>query len=293
MPRDWCPFCPGSGRVPHSYAVHLYSNDFAAFAPGEEPFVDAPGLYATTGARGACDVVLYSPEHNQTPAQLSVEQWLAVIRLWSDRTDELYRTPGIAYVAVFENQGDAIGVTMPHPHGQIYALPVVPPMVALENESARQHWEQSGGAECLHCKVVASEMESTERLVCVNEDFISFVPFYGRFPSEVHLYSRRHLGRLSEMTASEQASLAEILSRLRRKYDALYGFPMPLMMALRQRPAIPAGLEGCSHFHIQFLPIQRSANKLKYMASIESAHGTFLNDTWAEDQAAQLRNVVA
>jgi UDPglucose--hexose-1-phosphate uridylyltransferase len=289
MPRDWCPFCPGSGRVPDSYSVHLYPNDFAAFGPDEDPFVDAPGLYATTGARGACDVVLYSPEHNQTPAQLSVEQWLAVIRLWSQRTEELYRMPGIAYVAVFENQGEAIGVTMPHPHGQIYALPVVPAMVALENESAHQHWQNGG---CLHCKVVTAEIEFGERLVCVNDHFVSFVPFYGRFPSEVHLYSRRHLGRLSEMSASEQAGLAEILSQLRRKYDALYGFPMPMMMALRQRPALPDGLEGCSHFHIQFLPIQRSANKLKYMASIESAHGTFLNDTRAEDQAAQLRAVV-
>ncbi len=288
MPQDWCPFCPGSGRVPDEYSVHLYPNDFAAFSPDEDEFVDHPGLYAVTGARGACDVVLYSPQHTQTPAQLAVGQWLEVIEMWSRRTDELYARPGIAYVAVFENQGDAIGVTMPHPHGQIYALPVVPTLVQQETDSARQYQTEHG--ECLHCRVVAAEVQDRERLVCENEDFVAFVPFYGRFPSEVHLYSRRHCGRLSEMTSAEQRNLAALLSELRRKYDALYGFLMPLIMAVRQRPH-GEGLEASSHFHIQFLPVQRSATKLKYMAAIESAHGTFLNDTRAEDQAAQLRAV--
>ena len=293
MPRDWCPFCPGSGKVPDEYSVHLYPNDFAAFSPEDAVFDNTQAsLYGVTGARGACDVVLYSPQHTQTPAAMAVEQWLEIVRLWTLRTEELLRTEGIAYVAVFENQGEAIGVTMPHPHGQIYALPVVPPYVRQEIDSALEYYQRTGGG-CLHCKVVEEEVRLRERVVCENDDFVAFVPFYGRYPSEVHLYSRRHLGRLAEMTAHEQSSLAALLSELRRKYDGLYGFPMPLMMALRQRPA--DGSEGAgtgyNHFHIQFLPIQRSATKIKYLASLESAYGTFLNDTKAEDQAARLRAV--
>lgn len=283
MPRDWCPFCPGSGKVPDSYGVHLYTNDFAAFSPGDDPFDGAAAaLYGSTGSRGACDVVLYSPDHHLTPARLSVAQWSDVIGLWTARTSELYADPAVAYVAVFENQGEAIGVTMPHPHGQIYAMPFVPPTVALELESAREHFEACG--RCLHCDVVARELADRDRIVCENAGFVAFVPYYGRFPSEVHLYTKRHCLSLAEVR--DRRGLAEILSEVRRRYDALYGFPMPLMMAARQgRPGSPG------HLHIQFLPLQRSATKLKYMAAIESAHGAFLNDTRAEDQAAALRAV--
>ena len=289
MPKDWCPFCPGSGKVPDDYRVYLYPNDFAAFSPAEEPFEDIPAPYAVTGARGACDVVLYSPQHNQTPAQLTVDQWLDVIGLWTSRTEELYARPGIAYVAVFENPGEAIGVTMPHPHGQIYAVPVVPPLVRQELESAAEHAAGHGG-ECLHCKLLESELRDGSRIVCRNDDFAAFVPFYGRFPTEVHLYSRRHVSRLAELTPSEARSFATLLSEVRRRYDGLYGFPMPMIMALRQRPS-DASSAGYAHFHIQFLPVQRSAKKLKFMAEIETAHGLFLNATCVEDQAAQLRAV--
>lgn len=290
MPRDWCPFCPGSGKVPDSYNVHLYSNDFAAFSLAEDAFFHSPGLYATTGARGVCDVVLYSPDHQQTPAQLTVAQWRDVIGLWTSRSEELYAIPGIAYVAVFENQGEAIGVTMPHPHGQIYGLPVVPPLVAAEIESAQLHYDCYG--ECLHCRVVTEELEAGVRIVARNRHFVAFVPHYCRFPSEVHLYSLRHVGRLSELDGEEEAqALAELLSEVRRRYDALYGFPMPLMMAVRQRSSGDEGERRYAHLHIQFTPLQRSATKLKFLAAAETAHGLFLNDTRAEDQAAALRDV--
>src|SRR5690242_11688429 len=122
MPEDWCPFCPGSARVPDSYEVFLYPNDFPAFRFDNPPFTAGGDLYRTTGARGTCDVVLYSQDHNLLPSQLSVDQWQKVIELWTRRTAELYAQRDVEYVAVFENTGVAIGVTMPHPHGQIYAL---------------------------------------------------------------------------------------------------------------------------------------------------------------------------
>ncbi len=290
MPKDWCPFDPGSGRVPDDYDVYLYPNDFPAFSEDAEPFSPETGLYATTGARGACDVVLYSPDHNKLPSQLTVEQWRKVADLWTNRTRELFGKPDVRYVCIFENTGEAIGVTMSHPHGQIYAFPFVPPLVEQEFESARDHFE--GSHECLYCKVLAEELRLQTRLVAVNGSFASFVPYYGRFPSEIHIYARRHAANLMDLSEREQTDLASMLNVVRQKYDNLYGFakehkPLPLMMLLRQGPAKESA--PWFHFHIVFLPIQRSATKLKYLASVESGCGTYLNDTRPEEQAAILR----
>jgi UDPglucose--hexose-1-phosphate uridylyltransferase len=285
MPANWCPFDPGSGHVPEHYDVHLYSNDFPAFSFHNPPFSPEPGLFAKTGAQGACDVVLYSPDHNLPPSQLSVEQWGKVIELWTRRTSELFAIDVIEYVAVFENTGEAIGVTMPHPHGQIYAFPFTPPLVATELDSARAHFEEI--RECLYCGIVRGEIEDGRRMVAENASFVAFLPFYGRFPTELSIYARRHLAALGDLSETEAHEFAEILSIVRRKYDGLYGFPMPLMMLVRQRPA--KGDHSYFHFHVDFLPIQRSRKKLKYLASVESGTGTFLNDTQAEVQAQRMR----
>ena len=138
MPKDWCPFCPGLGKVPTHYDTLLYSNDFAAFSPNHPPFEDEPGLFAKTGGRGACDVVLYHPDHNLTPSAMPADHWAKVVELWRERTDQLFANPDIAYLHIFENAGEAIGVTMPHPHGQIYALPMVPPLVQRRRSPSRE-----------------------------------------------------------------------------------------------------------------------------------------------------------
>ncbi len=285
MPTDWCPFCPGSGRVPEHYDVFLYPNDFAAFRLDGEPFDPAPGLFKTTGARGATDVVLYSPNHNMLPSQLSRECWRKVIALWTRRYSELAANPDIRYVYTFENTGTAIGVTMPHPHGQIYAFPYIPPLAEREMNAARDHFEKEG--ECLYCRLLRDELADGRRIVWSNASFAGFVPFAARWPAEMQVYSRRHFGALPDMTAEETADLAEILKVVRTKYDHLFGFPMPLMMILRQRPV--KGEHPYFHFHVEFYPIQRSATKLKYIAGVESGAGTFLNDTVAEEKARELR----
>ena len=284
LPEDWCPFCPGSGKVPDDYDVYVYPNDFPAFS-FNSPFQPETGLFKTKGATGACDVVLYSPDHRLLPSQLSVEQWKKVIKLWTKRTLELFANPGVEYVSVFENTSIAIGVTMPHPHGQIYAFPFIPPLVQTELDSASLHYRER--CECLYCRILAGEMEDGRRLVASNHNFVAFLPFFGRFPSEMQICARRHVGALQELTEAERGDLASLLKIVREKYDSLYGFPMPLMMLLRQRPAV--GEHPYFHFHIDFLPIQRSRTKLKYLAAVESGLGTFLNDTRAEEQAMLLR----
>ena len=287
MPENWCPFCPGSGRVPDGYDVLLYPNDYPAFSLEGAPFDVQGGLFRVTGAKGTCDVVIYHSSHSTTPSALPVEQWRKVIELWTLRTAELSALPEIACVFVFENTGEAIGVTMPHPHGQIYGFPFVPPLLRTELDSARAHHASSG--ECLYCHILRDELEDGRRVVCRNANFVAFVPFFARFPAEVQLYPRRHYGGLREMDQNERNDLASLLSTVRRKYDNLFGFPMPLMMMVRQSPV--QGSHEYFHFHVEFFPIQRSAAKLKYLAGVESGSGTFLNDTVAEECALRLRSV--
>ncbi len=288
MPANWCPFDPGSGKVPDYYDVYLYPNDFPAFSSDVGPFVAGPpaDLFGETGPRGTCDVVLYSPEHTLPPSKLSVENWRKVVDLWTERTRVHAANPDVSTVAVFENCGEAVGVTMPHPHGQIYAMPFVPPIEEKELASAKAYADAHDGA-CLFCALLAKELEAKERVVASNDHFVAFVPYAARFPAEMAIYSRQHARTLLDLSEGERQSLAEIISIVRKKYDNLYGFLLPLMMAVKQAPLKQPA--ASYHFHVQFLPLQRSETKLKYLATIETGFGTFLADTAPEQTAETLR----
>ncbi len=288
MPADWCPFCPGSGRVPDNYDCYIYPNDFAAFStPPPEPAIEGDDFYRVAPSQGKCDVVLYHPNHNTSLPQLSLDHIVKLVRLWRKRFTELKATSGIRYVLVFENKGAAIGVTMPHPHGQIYAFPFVPPRLRRELEAARAH--QRAKRRCLFCDILKKERRDGRRIVAENAAFTAFVPFYARWPYEVHIFSRRHLGTLEDFRPSEEKALAEILKWVTLKYDNLYQFSFPYMMLLHQAPT--KGPFSYFHFHIEFYPPHRSKEKLKYLAGVESGAGTFLNDSLAEEKAGELRGV--
>ncbi len=289
MPANWCPFDPGSGKVPDHYDVYLYPNDFPGFGPNADPFapVSDPDLFSENGPRGACDVVLYSPEHTLPPSKLTVENWRKVIDVWTRRTAEHAANPDIALVAVFENCGEAVGVTMPHPHGQIYALPFLGPTVEKEVEATGQYSQTHNGA-CLFCDLLGEEVKRQERVVTSNEHFVAYVPFAARFPAETTICARRHVRTLLDLSSAELDALAQIISVMRKKYDNLYGFLLPLMMAVKQAPL--QRKDAAYHLHIQFLPLQRSATKLKYLATMETGYGVFLADTAPEEMAEHLRN---
>lgn len=287
MPTGWCPFCPGSGRVPDHYDVLIYPNDFPAFSvPPPKPAIEGDDLYKVRKSFGKCDVVLYHPDHNKSLPQLSVSHLTLLVRLWRMRFEELQRLDGIRYVLIFENKGAVIGVTMPHPHGQIYAFPFIPPRLEKELSAARAH--QSSRGRCLYCDILKKEKTDGRRLVAENTHFTAFVPFYARWPYEVHIFSRRHLGTLSNFSPSEEEALARILKWVTLKYDNLFGFSFPYMMLLHQSPT--RGEHFYFHFHIEFYPPHRSRDKLKYLASVETGSGAFLNDSVAEEKAAELRS---
>ena len=288
MPADWCPFCPGSGRVPDHYDVHIYPNDFAAFTiPPASPAIQGDDFYKVRPSYGKCDVVLYHPDHHTSLPQLSVDHIVKLVQLWRKRFLELKATPGIRNVTVFENKGAVIGVTMPHPHGQIYALPFIPPRIEKELAAARAHHRRTG--RCLYCDILKKERREGRRIIAENKTFTAFIPFYARWPYEVHIFARRHLGTLEAFRPAEEQGLAEILKWVTLKYDNLYAMSFPYMMILHQAPT--RGGFPYYHFHIEFYPPHRSKEKLKYVATIETGAGTFLNDSLAEEKAAELRAV--
>ncbi len=288
MRADWCPFCPGSGRVPEDYDVHIYPNDFPALSiPAPELAIEGDDFYRVERSHGRCDVVLYHPDHNTSLPQLSLDHLTRLVRLWRTRFVELKATPGIRYVLIFENKGAVIGVTMPHPHGQIYAFPFVPPRLRRELDSARAHRRARG--RCLFCDILRKERRQGERLVAENDTFTAFIPFYARWPYEVHIYSRRHLGTIDQFRKAEEQGLAEILKWVTLKYDNLFEMSFPYMMLLHQAPT--RGRFPHFHFHVEFYPPHRSKDKLKYLASVETGAGSFLNDSLAEEKAAELRAV--
>lgn len=292
-PPGFCPLCPtepgGFGsEIPYdAYAVAVFENKFPSLRPqAPDPAVEATALSPVLPAEGACEVVCYAQGHDRTFADLSVAEIATLLRVWADRTAEIGAREAIDYVYCFENKGTAIGVTLHHPHGQIYAFPFVPPRVSRTVEAASKHHAATG--RCLHCDALAQELEDGRRIVDENAHAVAFVPFYARYPYEVHLYPKRHQGDLTALTPAEIRGVAELLSRVTRRYDALWGFSMPYIMAIFQAPTDGGSYPG-EHWRIEFTPPMRTPEKLKYLAGCEAGAGNFINDTLPEEKAAELR----
>ena len=287
MPKDWCPFCPGSGKVPDNYDVHIYHNDFPTFAlDTPDPSTETSEFYPVEKSVGVCDVVLYHPDHNTSLPQLSQEHLIKLVHVWQKRFLELAATPKIKYIFIFENKGEVIGVTMPHPHGQIYAFPFIPPKIAVELNSSKKYFTDH--QQCFFCEILKKELTHKKRLVAENNSFFAFIPFFARWPYEVHIYAARHFQNITEFTGQETADFAQILKIVTQKYDNLFGFSFPYMMVMHQAPVDQK--YPYYHFHVEFYPPHRSKTKLKYLAGCESGAGTFINDTVPEEKALELRN---
>jgi UDPglucose--hexose-1-phosphate uridylyltransferase len=296
-PADFCPLCPTKEggfptEVPEpGYDVVVFENRFPSLRPvPPEPAVEGTELYPVRPGAGVCEVVLYSPHHTSTLAEEPVEQIYKLVRVWTDRFMELGALDFVDYVFEFENKGEAIGVTLHHPHGQIYAYPFIPPRVERELEQSRAHQEKTG--RCLLCDIVGEERRDGRRVVAENRSFVAYVPFFARYPYEVHVASLRHLQALTDMDEAEQRDLAELLKMVMVAFDKLFNLSFPYMMVLHQRPTDGRRYDYY-HFHIEFYPPLRTATKLKYLAGSETGAGMFINDTLAEEKAAELRSHIA
>ena len=296
-PADFCPLCPTKPggfptEVPEAdYDIVVFENRFPSLKPDPPvPAVEPTELYPVRPGQGVCEVILYTPHHKATLTDEPVEQIHKLVRVWTDRFRALDALAFVNYVFIFENKGEAIGVTLHHPHGQIYAYPFIPPRVLKELEQALAHKEMTG--RCLVCDITEEERRDGRRVVSQNDSFIAYVPFFARYPYEVHIASKRHLQALTEMKEDEQRDLAEMLKTILVAYDRLFDLSFPYMMVLHQRPSDGNNYDHY-HFHIEFYPPLRTATKLKYLAGSETGAGMFINDTLAEEKAGELRARVA
>lgn len=292
-PKDYCPLCPTQpGAFPtevpaEDYEIVVFENKFPSLQyPSPEPAVDETDIYKVRKADGKCEVVLYSSDHEGSLAEESEEGIRNLIEVWTDRYAELSAKDYVDYVFIFENKGKEIGVTISHPHGQIYAYPFVPPFIKRELDGALEHYEKTG--KCLVCDIVDEEKKDGRRVVVENDSFYAGIPFYARYPYEVHVFSKAHKGNLLEFTDEEKWDLARVLKTVVSKYDNLWGMSFPYMMVLHQTPCDGNNYDHY-HFHIEFYPPYRTPQKLKYLAGSESGAGVYINDTLAEDKAAELR----
>ncbi len=292
-PADYCPLCPTQPgafetEIPApAFDIVVFENRFPSLqAAPPPPAVEGSALYPVRPAQGICEVVVYTDRHTTTLAEESVERIRRLILVWCDRFAELGAREEVAYVYIFENKGEAIGVTLHHPHGQIYAYPFIPPRVARQLAQAEQHWARTGRD--LLGDILAAEQDDGRRIVCENEAFVVFVPFFARYPYETLLVPKRQVTAIVDFDARERQRLAEILKTLLVGYDRLFGFSLPYIMALHQQPT-----DGQDYpyvrFYIEFLPPHRTAAKLKYLAGSESGAGAFINDTIPEETAPRLR----
>lgn len=296
-PAEYCPLDPTEPggfptEVPRStYDIVVFENRFPSFTPdAPEPDGEGGPIAPAAAGRGVCEVVLYSEDHYSTLATMPEGRIRNLVEVWADRYEELGALPFVRYVFIFENKGEAIGVTLHHPHGQIYAYPFVPPRPKRELEAARTHGLEKGT--CLHCDLLAGELEDGRRVVAEGEHFVAFVPFYAHFPYEVHLYARRCAPSISALDAPERRDLARVLKRLLVGYDDLFGFSLPYMMVMHQAPTDGEDHAGVAHFHIEFYPPNRTADKLKYLAGSETGAGAFVVDALPEATARTLREAV-
>lgn len=283
--RARCPLCPSTAQqsteIPaRAFQLAVFENRFPSLLAQATP----SGRPEAVASAGVCEVVVYTAQHEGGLATLAADRVAGLADVWADRYRLLGARPDVRYVFIFENRGEEVGVTLHHPHGQIYGYPFVPPVAAMELRAR-------AGAPCVICSQLAAERRASVRLLFRSAAATAYVPAFARWPYEVHVAPAAHRGSLFELTSAGRRSFALALQRVARAYDRLFETPMPYMMGLHQRPT-DGGAHPQAHLHAEFYPLLRDRGRLKYLAGSESGAGVFINDTLAEDSAARLRALI-
>jgi UDPglucose--hexose-1-phosphate uridylyltransferase len=293
-PAEQCPLCPGptglTSEVPApGYDVVVFENRFPSLSGPDAPPVtlpDSSGFVSAPGS-GRCEVICFSDDHSGSFAELEPPHARLVVAAWRHRTAELLAKPEIMQVFCFENRGEEIGVTLTHPHGQIYCYPYLTPRTATMLAQADQHRKRHGSN--LFADQLTREIADDVRVIARTERFTAFVPFASRWPVEVHIYPNRFVHNLVELDDTELDDFTELYRNILQRFDAMYPTPLPYISALHQFDDTDAQREG--YFHVELMSIRRSATKLKYLAAAESAMDAFISDVTPEAVAARLREM--
>lgn len=288
-----CPLCPtrpggAATEIPRAaFDIAVFDNRYPALAlRPPPPSVAGTALTPVEPAFGHCEVVVYTDDHHASLATVGVSRIRLLVDVWAARTEALGALDGVAYVLPFENRGEVVGVTLDHPHGQIYAYPDVPPRPRRQLDHARAHLARGGT--CVWCDLVSQECDGP-RVVVRGEHWLAVVPFWARWPYQVEIWARDHVPDLPALPAAARRDLAAVLGTVVAAYDRLFGFPMPYVLGVRQRPTDGGDWDAVSHVHIELDPPYRRADRLKYLAGSETIGGAYLTDVSPEQAAERLR----
>jgi UDPglucose--hexose-1-phosphate uridylyltransferase len=289
-----CYLCPGNARVsgatnPRYTGVYAFENDHPCVGlNAPDPTETGARIYQARPARGIARVVCYSPRHDLSLAQLELREIENLIAAWQREYLNLGNQPEIDHVLIFENKGEAVGVSNPHPHCQIYATNFVFKTIETEASVSRRHLAATGRS--LFQDIIAAEQREAIRILCENETAVAFLPYFARYAYEVFVMPKRSHQSIAALTDGEVSDLAQVLKDTAVRFDNLWEMPFPYVMPLHQAPTDGGDYRGF-HFHIEFHPPLRKPNLLKYLAGPEIGGGNFLSDTSPEEKAAELRAV--
>ncbi len=299
-PKDECPLCPtGRGVVPSEvpasdYDVVVFENRFPSLSTRVEDaprLVDGEALFPERPGVGRCEVVCFTSDHSASFASLAPQRVRTVVEAWADRTAELSRIDGVEQVFCFENRGQEIGVTLHHPHGQIYAYPFVTARTSAMLRQAAEHRGTTGGD--LLRDVLEAERRAGSRVVMSGEYWTAYVPAAARWPVEVHLAPHRDVPDLPALDDAERDELSHVYLELLRRADRYFEgvAALPYIAGWHQAP-VGAGRD-LGRLHLQLFSLLRAPGKLKYLAGSESGMGAWVNDASPEQIAVRLREVAS
>ncbi|MEM7117768.1 MAG: galactose-1-phosphate uridylyltransferase [Chloroflexota bacterium] len=289
-----CYLCPGNQRSsgqqnPLYTTTFVFDNDHPCVGEAAPNKLAQPtGIYRNRPASGIARVICYSPRHDLTLAEVTPQAVENLVVTWQQQYVDLGNRPEINHVLMFENKGAAVGVSNPHPHGQIYATNFVFKTIETEAKASYRHWQETG--RMLFQDILAAELADRVRVICENKTAVAFIPYFGRYAYELFVTPKATHPSIATLSDAEASDFASILQQILIKLDNLWQMPFPYVMPLHQAPT-DGGDYRHFHFHIEFHPPLRKPNLLKYLAGPEIGGGNFLSDTVPEEKAAELRGL--
>jgi UDPglucose--hexose-1-phosphate uridylyltransferase len=295
-PKELCPLCPSTSEnlteIPeHDFEVVVFDNRSPSLRPpvGDWALPDVVGPDTDLGtAAGKCEVVCFTSSHGDSFKDLSPDRVRTLLEAWIDRTEELSKESFIEHIAAFENRGEEVGVTLTHPHGQIYAYSYIPPKVEKMLSVAQKYKDQTG--KVLFDEIIAREILEKDRIIAKNDQWVAFVPYASRYSFEIHVAPLNPVADLAQLTDADRESFPEIAIEVTKRLDGVFGIEMAYIAAWHQAPVRQG--RDLLRLHWQITSVRRAPGKLKYLSGSESAMGAFIMDLRPEQSAEQLRAVV-
>ncbi len=297
LPKDYCPFCPSQNKSLPTFDVLAYDNDFPVMflEKNQEPRSKNQDntIFKSVDAVGKCEVILYSPDHSKQLYDLSDAHVLKIVELWSERFKELAKDKRIKYIFEFENRGEEVGVTIHHPHGQLYAYSFVPSKIREELKNCKKYFYTNGTN--LFADLNEAEKKHKKRIVYQNNSFIAYIPYFTDYPFGVFVVSKKLKGNITQFSLTEKKDLGEVLRNLTKGFDRIYDRSFPYMMCMHQTPVNDkkyTDAENYYAFHIEFYTPLRAKDKVKWYAGSEMGAGAAANPLDVDECAAILRSKI-